>query len=252
VNFSYNFNNIDNLYKATYSANELYSGGTSAYVQGHNANTLWSFEYAGVENRGSESEPNWQPIVQGKDDEIYDFTGWTPGDGRDYMLDMGTKVAPYTLGLVNSFKIYDFDVSFIVTGKFGHVFNGFTFNYPSMSGGSALPNRLYSEILNSDPMDRVPIPFDKAEPRYYFWDRFYPYLDYRVQNAGHIRFQELNVTYNINRNLLQTIGLSSARVYAQANNLFVISNNRYNEDPEFPLGSLRPQPAYTLGINVSF
>src|SRR5690554_2009790 len=86
-------------------------------------------------------------------------------DGRDYMLDMGTKVAPYTLGLVNSFKIYDFDVSFIVTGKFGHVFNGFTFNYPSMSGGSALPNRLYSEILNSDPMDRVPIPFDKAEPR---------------------------------------------------------------------------------------
>jgi hypothetical protein len=136
VNFSYNFNNIDNLYKATYSANELYSGGTSAYVQGHNANTLWSFEYAGVENRGSESEPNWQPIVQGKDDEIYDFTGWTPGDGRDYMLDMGTKVAPYTLGLVNSFKIYDFDVSFIVTGKFGHVFNGFTFNYPSMSGGN--------------------------------------------------------------------------------------------------------------------
>src|SRR5690554_894716 len=69
-------------------------------------------------------------------------------DGRDYMLDMGTKVAPYTLGLVNSFKIYDFDVSFIVTGKFGHVFNGFTFNYPSMSGGNMhFPLLRYAEVL---------------------------------------------------------------------------------------------------------
>ena len=255
-NFSYNYNRIDKLYKVTYSAYELYGGSaggvTGTYVQGHNANTLWSFEYAGVINRGSEESPNWQPIVQGKDDEVYDFTGWTPGDGRDYMLDMGTKVAPFTLGFVNSFKIYDFDLSFIVTGKLGHVFNGFTFNYPSMSGGSALPNKLYNEILNADPNERVPIPFGKSEPRYYFWDRFYPYLDYRVQNAGHIRFQELNITYNINRKLLQTIGLNSARVYAQANNLFVITNNKYNEDPEFPLGTLKPQPAYTLGINISF
>ena len=53
-----------------------------------------------------------------------------------------------TLGLVNSFKIYDFDVSFIVTGKFGHVFNGFTFNYPSMSGGNMhFPLLRYAEVL---------------------------------------------------------------------------------------------------------
>ena len=254
VNFSYNFNKIDKLYKARYNAYELYgnSGVTATYVEGYNANTLWAFEYAGVENRGTDDNPDWQPIVQGKDDEVYDFTGWTPGDGRDYMLNMGTKVAPYTLGIVNSFKIHDFDLSFIITGKFGHVFNGFTFNYPSMSGGSGLPNKLYSEILEADPSERVPIPFGKSEPRYYFWDRFYPYLDYRVQNAGHVRFQELNLTYNLNNQLLRTIGLNSARIYAQANNLFVLTNNTYNEDPEFPLGTLRPQPAYTLGLNISF
>lgn len=252
INLSYNYNNIDDLFKVTYPASDLYAGDTKSYVQGHNANALWSFEYAGVVNKGSEANPNWQPVVQGKGDEVYDFGGWTPGDGRDYMLDMGTKIAPYTLGFINNFKIYDFDLSFIITGKFGHVFNAQTFNYPSMSGGSALPNNLYNEILNSDPMQRVPIPFGKSEPRYYFWDRFYPYLDYRVQNAGHIRFQELNLTYNIKKELLHKIGLSSARIYGQANNLFVISNNRYNEDPEFPIGTLKPQPTITLGVNVSF
>lgn len=252
MNFAYNKNVIDKLFKATYSASNLYGGGTAAYVQGYDANTLWAFEYAGVVNKGTDAAPNWQPVVQGKGEDLYDFTGWTPGDGRDYMLDMGTKVAPYSLGVSSSFKFHDFDFSFIVTGKFGHVFNGFNFNYPSMSGGSALPNRLYAEILNSDPMERVPIPFDKSEPRYYFWDRFYPYLNYRVQNANHVRVQEINLTYNMPRTFLNKIGINSAKVYAQANNLLTLTNNRYNEDPEFPLGSLKPQSALIFGINLSF
>ena len=252
VNFSYNYNNIDELFKTTYNAYDLYGGGTAAYVQGYNANTLWAFEYVGVENQGTEANPNWQPIVQGKGDEVYDFTGWTPGDGRDYMLNMGTKVAPVGIGLINSFKIYDFDLSFIFTGKFGHKFNGLTFNYPSMSGGSALPNKLYNEVLNGDPQKVVPIPFGKEEPRYYFWDRFYPYLDYRVQSANHVRMQELNIAYNVNPLLLRKIGLRSAKVYGQANNLFVLTNNKYNEDPEFPMGSLRPTPTVTFGLNLTF
>ena len=101
-------------------------------------------------------------------------------------------------------------------------------------------------------MERVPIPFDKSEPRYYFWDRFYPYLNYRVQNANHVRVQEINLTYNMPRTFLNKIGINSAKVYAQANNLLTLTNNRYNEDPEFPLGSLKPQSALIFGINLSF
>ncbi|MEG0518003.1 MAG: hypothetical protein RR555_03910, partial [Bacteroidales bacterium] len=252
LNFSYNYNNIDNLFKATYNAYELCDGGTSAYIQGHNANALYSFKYAGVVNKGTDANPNWQPVVQGKGDELYDFAGWTPGDGRDYMLDMGTKVAPYNIGFTTNFKIYDFDFSFIVTGKFGHVFNGYTFNYPSMTGGSARPNNLYDEIKNSDPNERVPIPFGKDEDKYYFWDRFYPYLDYNVQKAGHVRLQEVNITYNIPRTFLKKLRITNAKVYAQGNNLFTIKNNKYGEDPEYPLGSIRPQAAFTFGINLTF
>jgi hypothetical protein len=249
-NFSYNKNTIDKLYKATYPAYDLFNGGTSAYVQGFDANTLWSLKYTGVVNKGTDAVPNWQPTVQGKGTDLYDFTAWTPGDGRDYMLDMGSKVAPFAMGLNSTFSVYDFDLSFIVTGKFGHVFNGYNFNYPSMIGGSALPNSLYSEILNSDPMDRVPIPFGKSEPRYYFWDRFYPNLDYRVQNAGHIRMQEINITYNLPRSILNKIGINSAKLFAQGNNLFIIANNKYNEDPEYPLGTIRPQASFTFGLNL--
>ncbi len=257
INFAYNHNKIGKLFKTTYNAYELYGGGTAAFVEGYNANTLWSFGYAGVVNKGTEANPNWQPVVHGKDGELYDFTGWTPGDGRDYMLNMGTKVAPYSLSLTSMFNIYNFEVSFIFTGKFGHKFQGATFNYPSMNGGSALPNALYNEVLNGDPMQVVPIPFDKAEERYYFWDRFYPYLDYRVQNAGHIRCQEVYVSYNLPQSILKKIGISRAKFYAQGNNLFVIANNKYNEDPEYTKsmaqsGFYKPQATYTFGINLTF
>lgn len=257
LNFSYNHNQIGKLFKTTYSAYELYGGGTASFVEGYNANTLWSFGYAGVVNKGTEANPNWQPVVHGKDGEVYDFTGWTPGDGRDYMLNMGTKVAPFSMSLSSMFKIYNFELSFILTGKFGHKFQGATFNYPSMSGGSAIPNALYNEVKNSDPMVMVPIPFDKVEERYYFWDRFYPYLDYRVQSASHIRCQELYLSYNLPQSVLKVIGINRAKFYVQGNNLFVIANNKYNEDPEYTKsmaqnGFYKPQATYTFGVNLTF
>ncbi len=251
LNFSYNYNRIDKLFKTTYAAYELYGGGTSAYVQGYDANTLWSFEYAGIRNVGTEANPKYRPVVQGTDGDVYDFTGWTPGDGRDYLLHMGTKVAPFSLGFSSNFKIYDFNVSFMFTGKFGHVFNGYSFNYDSMTGGQGLPNKLYSEVVNADPNKMVPIPTD-GETRYYFWDRFYPYLDYLVQSANHIRCQEVSVSYNVPRRFLQHLRLSKATLYAQANNLFVITNNKYDEDPEYTLGSIKPTPSYTFGVNFTF
>ena len=252
LNFSYNKNKIQELYKATYQAPELYYGGSSAYVEGYDANTLWVFEYAGIENRGTEDNPDWQPVVKGENGETFDFTGWTTGNGLNYMKNAGTKVAPYAFGFSNSFKIYDFNLSFIVTGKFGHKFMRTGFNYPSMSGGSALPNKYYSEVVNSDPMDMVPIPFDKSEPRYYFWDRFYPYLDYLVESAAHIRLQEVNLTYNMPKHWLQRIGINQLSIYAQGNNLCSWFKNKYKEDPEHPLGSIPLQATYTFGLRFDF
>ena len=191
-------------------------------------------------------------MVQGTNGETYDFTGWTPGNGLDYLKNAGTLVAPYALGFNSMFRIYDFELSFLITGKFGHKFKRTPFNYPSMSGGSALPNKYYSEVVNSDPMDQVPIPFDKVENRYYFWDRFYPYLDYLVESAAHIRLQEVNLTYNMPKRWLSRLGISQCSVYAQGNHLCTWLKNKYKEDPEHPLGSTPLQATYTFGLRFDF
>lgn len=252
LNFSYNKNRIRDLYKTNYYMFELCYGGTSAYVEGHDANTIWVVRYAGMQNEGTDANPNWQPTIHGAGDEVYNFSMWPSGSAINYMKDAGTRVAPCALGFSNSFKIYDFNFSFLITGKFGHKFVRTPFNYPSMAGGSGQPNKYYSEVLNSDPSQMVPIPFDKAEPMYYFWPSFTAYMDYLVESAAHIRLQEVNVTYNMPKEWLQRIGINQLSVYAQGNNLCSWFKNKYKEDPEHPLGTTPLQASYTIGLRFDF
>lgn len=254
LNFAWNRNKITKLFRQNYSSSDLaYGDATSAYVEGKNSQTLWAYKYAGVHNVGTDASPNWQPMIQGPDAETRFALsdGWPTGDATTYMVDMGTKVAPYTLGFTNQFKIYDFDFSFIITGKFGHVFNHHSFNYPNVTSKS-LPNARYSEVLNCDPMKMLPLPQNDVERTYGNWFPMYKSMDYLADNANHVRLQEINLSYNVPSRLLGKIGLSALRVYAQANNLFVITNNKYDEDPENPLGTYRLQPQYTFGFKLDF
>jgi TonB-dependent starch-binding outer membrane protein SusC len=244
VNFSYNKNKITNLFVANYPASTLYAGGSGAYVEGENANSLWRFEYAGVKNT--------QPMVKGAEGGLYDFGAFTPGDGRKYMLNMGTTVAPYTLGLINSFQVHDFNLSFIITGKFGHVFQRQGFNYPPTWTSRVLPNNKLSEVMNGDPMKIVPLPMNDIEPRYYFWDRFHQYLSYLIEDASHVRMQEVNLTYSLPHSLLSRFKMNRLQVYAQGNDLFTILANDAGEDPEYMLGTMKPQPKLTFGLKCEF
>jgi TonB-linked SusC/RagA family outer membrane protein len=245
LNFSYNKNKITKLFKSSYQFYNLTRGGSGSYVEGNDANTLYSLEYAGMLNQGTEANPHFTPSFYGLNGAQYNMLSWPPPvDARGYVKNEGTRVAPYLLGFSNSFKIYDFDLSFIVTGKFGHKFRRLGFNYAEGV------NEMYSEAANSDGSKIIPLPGDN-EPRSYFWDRFHPYMSYLTEDASHIRFQEVNLSYNLPKNLLRKIGLNSASIYAQANNLGTILFNDFNEDPEYPKGTFKPQASYTFGLKFN-
>jgi TonB-linked SusC/RagA family outer membrane protein len=244
LNFSYNKNKITKLFVANYAASTLTSGGSAAYVAEQDANSLWRFQYAGIDNK--------QPMVYGLNGAKYDFDAFTPGDGRGYLLNMGTSVAPYTFGFVNSFQVYDFNLSFIITGKFGHKFQRMGFNYPATWYDRVLPNNKIDEVQNGDPMKIVPLPLNQIEPRYYFWDRFHQSLSYLIEDASHLRMQEVNLSYNFPAAVLSKFKMSRLQVFAQGNDLFTLVANNAGEDPEYPMGTLKPQPRVSLGLKCEF
>ena len=258
LTLSYNTSSITALEQKPTSAYQLvyYSSGSKrdasrTWMEGYDINSLWMYKYGGVQNAGSETSVEMKPTIETKDGEHIFFDTWPTGDPMNISYHMGTTVAPWHMALSTSFRIYDFDLSLIITGKFGHKFVRESFNYPSISGYS-IPNDKYSEILNCDPNQRVPLPQTELEPRYYFWDRFYPYMSYLVESASHLRLQEFNVTYNVPLKKGRQSGVRAMQVFLQCNNPFSVYFNEFGEDPEFAKGSMRLQASYTLGIKCKF
>ena len=106
--------------------------------------------------------------------------------------------------------------------------------------------------MNGDPSKIVPLPLNPNEPRYYFWDRFHQYLSYLVENASHVRMQEVNVTYQLPIKSLQKFNMTRLMVYVQGNDLFTVYANEAKEDPEYPLGTMNPRPKLTVGFKCEF
>ena len=254
LTLSYNHNRIASLQQEPTDpyALPMYAGTSYAWMEGYDMSSLWCYQYGGLINTGTEDAPAMKPTILHKSGLRETFDTWPTGDPLDVGYYMGVMTAPWNMSFSTSFHVYDFDISLILTGKFGHKFMRTPFNYPSMAGGSGQPNKYYSEVVNSDPSEQVPIPFDKSEPRYYFWTRFYPYLDYLVESAAHIRLQELNLTYNMPKRLLQKTGIDNLAIYAQGNNLCTWLKNKYKEDPEHPFGTTPLQATYTFGLRFDF
>lgn len=254
--FSYNKNVVKHLeqkptnaYAYVYSSN---SNPSSGWMEGKDMNTLWCYEYGGLINNGTDASPDMQPTIVGKDGTKQVLSKWPTGDAESISYDMGTKVAPVNVSFSTSLKLYDFDISMIFTGKFGHKFLRESFNYPGFSNGRGIPNAKYSEIKNCDGSEMVPMPLNDNDGGFDFWDRFYPYMSYLAANASFIRCQEINLTYNLPKSICNKISAKSLQVFVQANNPFNIYFNKWNEDSEFKRGSVRLQSAYMFGVKCNF
>lgn len=250
LSFAYNKNKITKLFKDKATlANRVYGPASGwEYAEGYDAGTLWAFRYGGLQEVGGVK----QPVIVDKDGKNpRSMTTYnTSFDSSDYLVGVGTATPPYVLGLNSMFRYGNVSLSFIITGYFGHKFKRTGFNYPTMSKGNGNINKYYDEIKNCDPNEFAPLPIDGMYP-----SRLGDYsgmLDYLYLNAANIRFQEINLTYDVPKYALRKIGLGGISVYGQLNNVGVITFNGYGQDPFYPMGSEKPRAAYTFGVKINF
>jgi TonB-linked SusC/RagA family outer membrane protein len=242
VNASYNKNQITALYNnsSSYFASSLVNGGSASYVQGYSASTVWAYQYLG--------QINGQPMIQGPTGPV-GLTSPPSGDARTFLQRLGPTDAPYNFGMTNSFKVYDFNLSFILTGRAGGIFRSEYFNYPR-SGYNVFPNSKLSSVLNGDPNTILTLPTNPSTS-INSWISFYPYFTYNYVTSSLIRLQEANLTYNLPHKWLNKVSIHSAQLIAQGNNLYTYLFNKTGIDPDYPItnyGTVKPRAQFTLGI----
>lgn len=254
LNYSYNDNKITSFFKTDYLDFELTSDDrTLGYVEGYDANTIWSYTYSGLNDVGAGTT---QPTIVGQGGENVALSSSViSGNAIEFMNPEGTTVAPTLINMRNSFKIYDFNLSFIVGAKLGHKFRRTTFNYEPLWFGVTPIQATVSEVLdpNLDPSKVVPMPNEEhPDSRLFRYATYTPYLDYVIADAGHIRFQEINLAYNLPSETVEKWGINSLVFYLQGNNIGTILFNEYGEDPEYLYRTVKPQSSFTIGFNLNF
>lgn len=264
---AHNKNVIDKMFRTSYTGAELCGQGEDdmgmtadvRYREGYNANTLWSYSYAGLINIGTEAEPVYYAAIWHGDEKAVPVQNQT-GDWSDWMINSGTSVAPWNLSLSSSFQYSDFDLSFMITSKLGHKFRGLSPIYTLSA--SMLPNMAHQELLASDgsetfcfagaPYSNLTFPSNIGYDMDTCWGSYIRYMDYGVESAALIRIQEIALGYTLPRKAVEKIGIGGLKVYLKGNNLHTFTFNKYNEDPEYPIGTVRPVAYYTFGVNLTF
>jgi TonB-linked SusC/RagA family outer membrane protein len=256
--FTLNRNKIVSLYGPTTITNpdgSTYIGENNDTVNGwfigKDINAVWDYKILGV----------WQA------DEVaeaakYTGAGIKPGDFKledvngDHVYNdadkqfLGSKTPQFQWSLRNDFNFFkNFDFSFLLIANVGQLG---LYNEAKNSPGSVGFNRQSSYVIP-------------------YWTADNPINDYARLNSGSngtsfnvyrkttfIRLNTVSVGYNLDKKLVQRLGIQSAKLYASGNNLHVFTDFPFwdpqntGTDSATNIGSGPTPRVFSLGLTVTF
>ncbi len=136
----------------------------------------------------------------------------------------GTAMPKADMSLTNTFNYKNWSLSFMFIAKLGHKYRKDCFQ------GSNYNNRYVGQRWQKAGDEESTI-----YPNLQSWnmDLFYfPFCDVNIGSANYLKMRDLTLSYNFDKSLLSHIGMSNARIYLQARNLFRITAKGCDIDPE--------------------
>jgi len=183
-------------------------------------------------------------------------------DGEDVvMLDDG--ISNWSLGFNNIFKYKGIDLTVYIYGLFGRkAFNGYrSFLNPTGISDDIYPYNTITDIKDvwssDNPEGIYPglsqnsNPYNGSNPAP-INDNQSENTDFWLMDAGFVRLKNITLGYSLPQTWMSRIHLSSIRIYADVQNLYVFTNFK-GIDPE--LDDVNPYPqalSTTIGVSVAF
>lgn len=229
--FSYNDNQVK-TYNVAYNY-ATYLTGTPKVREGAPTNSLWSYRFA-------EIEPETGQTMGYMKDGEKDYLG---NLGVDDLVHSGTTIPKYELSLTNRFNYRNWDLSFMFVSKLGHVHRKQIF-----SGSN--PTSKYVTERWREPGDVALYP----ELHPYSTEVWYhPSCDIFVYKSDFVRLRDVTLAYNFDKSLLAKWKIGGARIYVQARNLWLLTAQGVDIDPDVSLyvGPSRPREVFA-GLQITF
>lgn len=176
---------------------------------------------------GKNVVPGTLKVINQNDDNVIDAYDRVP---------LGDPFPDFTWGMTNSFKIKDFDISFMIQGVQGvTVLNGDGYYQETKKINRSFVENRYISLEH---------PGDGKTPHFSNGDGMpWELTDYLLQNGSYAALRDLTVGYQFPRKIVKKLGISSLRLYASGQNLFYLWSKDYK--------GINPEARYTSGNYTS-
>jgi hypothetical protein len=164
----------------------------------------------------------------------------------DYKIDatndrrvLGSTIPRFIVGMTNTFDYKGFSLSVMLYGRLKYLYN---------TGGEALTGRSNQRVVSYYTPNNTNADYQHPYYTAAAGDPYYNALGYK--DGSFIKIRNISLGYNLPDKFSQSLGLSHARVYFQAQNLGMVYNNINWIDMD--LQSSAWNRGFTMGINVDF
>lgn len=179
---------------------------------------------------------------------------------------LGEGVPPLTLGFTNSFSYKNFNLNFLIDGKFGgQIFSG--------TNTIAVGNGLHKATLDGRESGLTVSGIDAATDQPFtttvapenlstYWSEINDIAEEFVTDSDYIKFRQMSLGYSLPSKALENVFLKNVDISLIASNLFYIKRSVENVDPEsaYNVGNSQgleyfgvpSAKSYGLNISVKF
>jgi hypothetical protein len=216
----------------------------TAYREGYDVSNMWSVRSAGLTSAG---EP-----------QIYDSKGnitstLDSASITNSLIYSGVTRAPWTGGFIQEFNYKKFFARTSFTFNLGHVMRTYIPYLTNVSDQSALIVNRWKKPGDEAFTDIPKITSNPGDTYRSFATR---YGTNTIVSASNIRFQELMIGMNVPTSTLKKLGIGTATITLQAQNIALWTKNKQHVDPTTLSGSgqvgLAVPTQYSCNITVSF
>ncbi|MCS3732305.1 SusC/RagA family TonB-linked outer membrane protein [Mucilaginibacter dorajii] len=216
------------------------TGYAGSMVVGKPLTAIYAVHFTGVDPTG---KPTYEDLNKNG---IIDYFGGLAAYGKGDRGYVGNAQANAFGGLSNSISYKSFQLDFMFQYTLGLKKQSFLASASQPGNFGNLPRKVLEEYRNSG-LDKTFISQSFSSDWFY-----YTYTSDAVyMNASFIRLNNVALSYSLTADVLRKLNLAGARLYLQAQNVFVISN--YDGfDPESGATAVPPLFRIVLGVQCSF
>ncbi len=265
LTFSYNKNRLRE-YRV------LNTSPTPSYLVGYPLQPIWARDISGYTPEGymiTRGKDGTETIIKdGDDTHLYDKINELAGDRvEDYnwAYYIGTRTPTSNLGFLNNFSYKGINLSFMITGTFGHYFSrgyGYSARLDEVAFSKNLEKAIeIHEQGYANQKEFITRPLWNEDNKDVFgsgslWPSYMSSASNGVKNSYHradqIRLNEIHIGYNLPKSIIgQSGAFQNVNIFAQAKDLGLIWSANGKWDPSYPPGTLKPAKIFVLGLRCS-